>query len=344
MTQSDADRSSASANRVYLEVAAIVGPVYLVGGSVRDLLMGRPCDDYDFATPLRPDEVESAVSAAGRRPHVTGKRFGTIGFSVSGHKVEVTTFRAETYTGASRRPEVEYLDDLGDDLARRDFTVNAIALRGDAFIDPHDGRADIAAKRLRAVGDPSQRFAEDPLRMLRAARFVSQLGFTVEPATAAGISAGADSILHVARERRAAELDKLLAGGDVAGGLRTLAVTGLLGYLLPELALQAALPNPGPGQGGTLWDHTVDAVAATSSDIRLRWATLLRDVAAPYLAGTGVFSGDRPSRGSETLGAEIAERIGLNLRWSVERREAVRGLVAHQMDVDSPLRTADTSS
>lgn len=329
-------RARADVRNVYRDVAAIVGPVYLVGGSVRDLLMGRPCDDYDFATPLRPDEVEIAVRAAGRRPYLTGKRFGTVGFSVSGRKVEVTTFRAESYAGDSRRPDVEYLDDLGDDLARRDFTVNAMALHGEVVVDPHGGQADIAARRIRAVGEPSARFAEDPLRILRAARFAAQLDFTIDPATAAGMSSGADLILRVARERRAAELDKLLVGRAVSRGLCVLADTGLLGYLLPELALQAALPRPEPGQPGTLWDHTVETVVATPPDLTLRWAALLSDVAVPYLAGAGVFAtADRcPARGREDLGAEIAERMGLHLRWSVARRDAVRALVSHGFHPD----------
>lgn len=340
MTHSDPDheRAQADVRAMYRDVAAIVGPVFLVGGSVRDLLMGRPCDDYDFATPLRPDEVEAAVRAAGRRPYLTGKRFGTVGFSVSGRKVEVTTFRAESYTPDSRRPEVRYLDDLGDDLARRDFTINAIAMRGDTIIDPQSGRTDIEAKCVRAVGDPSERFSEDPLRMLRAARFASQLGFGIDAATVAGMSSGADHILRVARERRAAELDKLLVGQGVSKGLCVLADTGLLGYLLPELALQAALPRPEPERAGTLWDHTVEAVVGTPPDLTLRWATLLRDVAVPYLAGGGVFArADHcPTRGNEVLSAEIAERVGLHLRWPVARREAVRELVARGARADGP--------
>jgi tRNA nucleotidyltransferase/poly(A) polymerase len=324
------ERPRTDARDVYREVAAIVGPVYLVGGSVRDLLMDRPCDDYDFATPLRPDEVEAAVRAAGRRPYLTGKRFGTVGFSVSGHKVEVTTFRAESYVGGSRRPDVEYLDDLGDDLGRRDFTVNAMALHGDAIIDPYGGQTDIAARILRAVGDPADRFAEDPLRMLRAARFASQLGFRLDPATEAAIRAGAHHLLRVARERRSSELDKLLTGESVAEGLRLLEATGLLVFLVPELALQPALTVAGRGRTGTLWEQTIEAVAATPADTTQRWAALLRDVAVPYLSAEGTIPSedDRPAPGRADLGGELAERIGLDLRWPVARRDAVRALVA----------------
>ena len=293
-------------------VEAIVEPAFLVGGSVRDLLMGRPCGDYDFATSRTPDEVEEAVRAAGRRPYLTGKRFGTVGFKVAGHTVEVTTFRAETYPDASRRPEVRYLDDLGGDLARRDFTINAMALHGDALIDPHGGRTDIAARIVRAVGDPSARFAEDPLRLLRAARFASQLGFEIDAATHEGMTANAHRILSVARERRASELDKLVTGPAAPAGLRLLAGTGLLRYLLPEL-------QPLVDSGGELWERTLAAVDAAPAEPAARWAALLGDVAAPFLGPAASSSEVRAA-----LGAEIADRIGLGLRWSTARREAVR--------------------
>ena len=292
-------------------VEAIVEPVFLVGGSVRDLLMGRACEDYDFATSRTPDEVEEAVRAAGRRPYLTGKRFGTIGFKVAGHTVEITTFRAETYADGSRRPEVRYLDDLGDDLARRDFTINAMALHGDALIDPHGGRADIAARVVRAVGDPSARFAEDPLRLLRAARFVSQLDFGLADATREGIAANAHRILSVARERRASELDKLVTGRAASAGLSLLARTGLLRYLLPELQPLV--------ESDEEWTRALAAVDATPAGPAARWAALLRDVAVPFLDPRHA-----PDEARTALGAEIADRIGLGLRWSNERREAVR--------------------
>lgn len=339
---SDHERAGTDVREVYLEVAAIVSPVYLVGGSVRDLLMGRACDDYDFATPLRPDEVEAAVRDAGRRPHLTGKRFGTIGFSVAGRKVEVTTFRAESYTRGSRRPDVEYLDDLGDDLARRDFTVNAIALHGETIVDPCGGRRDIEGRLVRAVGDARARFKEDPLRMLRAARFASQLGFDVETATVAAMHRGAHRILSVARERWVAELDKLLVGPGVAAALRLLADTGLMRYLLPELQLQVGFDQNSPWHDRTLFEHTLTVVGATPPDVTLRWAALLHDCAKPYVRT------EKPGRSTyvhhDALGAEIVERTALYLRWSAARRDAVRELVERHMDADSPLRAADDSA
>jgi tRNA nucleotidyltransferase/poly(A) polymerase len=293
-------------------VGAIVDPAYLVGGSVRDLLMGRACEDYDFATSRTPDEVETAVRAAGRRPYLVGKRFGTVAFKIDRHLVEVTTFRSETYAEGSRRPDVIFLDDLREDLARRDFTVNAIALHGDTVIDPFEGRLDIEARLVRAVGDADERFAEDPLRLLRAARFASQLCFGVESATRVAMQSNAGRILAVARERRASELERLLVGAGAAAGLRLLASTDLLRYLIPELQPLA----DGPG-----WGDALVAVQAAPAEPAPRWGALLADVSAPYLPDSA------PPSARAALSAEIADRIGFGLRWSTAQREAVRGRV-----------------
>lgn len=337
-----------SVDEVYSAVAAIIDPVYLVGGSVRDVVMGRPCADYDFTTPVDPDRIEELVRAAGRRPYLLGKRFGTVGFKIAGHLVEVTTFRAETYPSDSRQPSVEFLAELEGDLARRDFTMNALALRdssgeaGREIIDLFDGRADIEARVIRAVGNPRERIKEDPLRMLRAARFASQLCFTVEPATVSAMERYAHRIMNVARERWVAELDKLLTGDDVAAGLNLLAETHLLRYLLPELELQVGYEQNSRYHDRTLWEHTVAVVAATPPDVTLRWAALLHDVAKPYVRA------DKPDRSTyvkhDLLGAEIVERTALYLKWSTARRREVRELVRDHMLESSPLKAADDSA
>ena len=327
---------------VHAAVEAIVSPAYLVGGSVRDVLMGRPCDDYDFATPLLPDRVEELVRAAGRRPYLVGKRFGTVGFTIEGRKVEVTTFRAETYVDDTRRPHVEFLADLTADLARRDFTINAIAMDAKMIIDPFDGRADIEARLVRAVGNPRERFKEDPLRMLRAARLASQLGFVVDPPTAEAMRRYAHRILNVARERWVAELDKLLVGEDVSSALELLASTHLLRFMLPELALQVGFNQNSAYHDRTLFEHTVAVVVATPPDVTLRWAALLHDIAKPYVRV------DKPDRSTyakhDLLGAELAERTGLYLKWSKVRRETIRELVRDHMLTTSPLKVADDSA
>lgn len=324
-------------------VSAIIDPVYLVGGSVRDVIMGRPCSDYDFTTPVDPDRIEELVREAGRRPYLLGKRFGTVGFKVAGHLVEVTTFRAESYVGDSRRPSVEFLAELDGDLGRRDFTMNALALSGAGeIIDLFGGRADIENRVIRAVGNPRERVKEDPLRMLRAARFASQLGFAAEPETVAAIERYAHRILHVARERWVAELDKLLVGDDVTAGLSLLAETHLLRYLLPELELQVGYDQNSRYHDRTLWEHTVAVVAATPPDITLRWAALLHDVAKPFVRT------EKPGRSTyvkhDLLGAEIVERTALYLKWSTARRREVRELVRDHMLESSPLKAADDAA
>jgi len=320
----------------------VVEPAYLVGGSVRDLLMGRAAADFDFTTPLHPDEVEARVRAAGRRPYLVGKKFGTVAFKLEGHMVEVTTFRAETYDEGSRRPNVSYLADLGDDLARRDFTINAMAMHDASVIDPHDGQRDIEARVVRAVGTAKDRFREDPLRMLRAARFASQLEFTVEPATAAAIAHGAAGILTVARERWVAELDRLLVGPGALYALRLLADSGLLRYLLPELQLQIGYDQDSRWHDRTLWEHTLGVVSGMPQDVTLRWAALLHDVGKPYARF------EKPGRatyvGHERIGAEIVDRTGLYLRWPVARREEVRELVLSHLEAGSPLKAADDAA
>jgi len=332
----------AETRRLFDAVEQVVAPVYLVGGSVRDLLMGRPCDDYDFATPLTPDEVEQRVRAAGRRPYLIGKRFGTIGFKVDGDSVEVTTFRAESYSKGSRKPRVEFLADLGDDLARRDFTVNAIAMRGETVIDPCGGAADIEGRVVRAVGDARVRFKEDPLRILRAARFASQLDFAVADDTVAAMARGSYHILNVARERWVAELDKLLVGPSAGVALRLLADTGLLRYLLPEMQLQVGYDQHSAWHHRTLFEHTIGVVEATPPDVTLRWAALLHDAGKPYARV------DKPGRSTyarhELIGAEIVDRTALYLKWSAARRAEVRELVRGHMAEDSPLRAADDAA
>ena len=321
-------------------VSAIIEPVYLVGGSVRDALMGRDSADFDFATPLDPDSVEAAIRAAGRHPYLVGKKFGTVGVRVEGHLAEITTFRAESYSEGSRKPSVEFLAELVDDLSRRDFTINAMALSGDELVDPFGGRADLEDGVVRAVGDAEQRFAEDPLRMLRAARFVAQLGFAIDPATAAAMTALAPRILPVARERWMLELDKLLVGRDADEGLCLLARTGLLRYLLPELQLQVGF-DPSAG-GRDLFAHTLAVVSAVPPDATLRWAALLHDVGKPYarveVGGAPVY----PEHAA--IGAVIAERLALQLKWSNKRGADVVRLVAEHMEADSPLRAADDAA
>jgi len=187
------------------KVEKIISPVYMVGGAVRDTLINRTPKDYDFSTPLSPEEIENAVRKAKRKPYLIGAKFGTVGFKLKTEKgyeyIEITTFRHETYKSGSRKPEVSFVKDITADLSRRDFTINAIAIRGNRYIDPFDGREDLKNRLIRAVGKPSHRFKEDPLRMLRAGRFASQLDFTIDENIVKAVKQLNHKILEVSKER-----------------------------------------------------------------------------------------------------------------------------------------------
>jgi poly(A) polymerase len=209
----------------------------LVGGSVRDALLGRLGNDLDFATSARPDEVLKIARKWADNLWDTGIAFGTVGLLKDGHRLEITTYRFETYEPDSRKPEVVYGESLVEDLRRRDFTVNAMAVSvpDHEFSDPFGGTRDLLAKVLRTPGTPEDSFNDDPLRMMRAARFTAQLGFDVDPSVAAAMAALADRILKISAERVRDEFTKLMCSPDPRRGLALLVSTGLADRVLPEL-------------------------------------------------------------------------------------------------------------
>lgn len=223
---------------MHAEISHVVSPVYLVGGCVRDACIGIKPHDFDGATPLLPQEVQDCVRAAGRRAYLVGKRFGTIGFKALGQHVEITTFRDERYQANSRKPDVSFVGDLITDLSRRDFTINALAYDG-SLIDPFGGQSDLNNRILRCVGNPTERFCEDPLRMVRGARFAAQLNLSVERRTKSAMTTQAGQILTVPIERIMIEIDKLLNLQELKEctyGVALLHETHLLSYLMPELS------------------------------------------------------------------------------------------------------------
>ena len=289
---------------------------YVVGGSVRDALLDRPAEDWDLATDARPDRLLAVFPGA-----VYENQFGTVAVREGEAVHEVTTFRTDHDYADFRRPHrVEFGDDIQLDLARRDFTVNAIAWGAPApagngaarattatpapgIVDPFDGVADVDARVLRAVGDPAARFREDALRMVRAVRLVAVLDFAIEPATLEAIRENAALAAHVSGERVAAELGKLLSAERPSAGLRLMAETGLLGVVLPVLDAQRGVPQ-NKIEGEDLFDHTlrtVDAAPAGRPVVRL--AALLHDLGKPGTIDDG------PFRGHEAIGAEMAEKL-----------------------------------
>ena len=299
---------------------------YVVGGSLRDVVLGRLPADWDLASDALPERVVELFPGA-----VYENTFGTVAIRRDGEVFEVTTFRTDHDYADFRRPHrVEFGDTIELDLARRDFTVNAMAWgarpgQTPVFLDPYAGLADLEARVLRAVGDPRARFEEDALRMVRAVRLVATLEFGIEAATLAGIQARAELVGHLSGERIAAELDKLLTARVPSVGLRLLSDTGLLASISPDLAAQRGVPQ-NKIEGEDLWDHTlraVDAVAADRPVVRL--AALLHDIGKPATFADGHFVRH------DAVGAELAAAFLDRLHEPHALRDRVVELVRHHM-------------
>jgi poly(A) polymerase len=309
--------------------------LHLVGGTVRDALMGRPDTDLDFTTDARPEQILAVVEPLAQATWTTGIEFGTIGARVDGRMCEITTFRADRYDRVSRNPDVEFGTSLAEDLRRRDFTMNAMALSvtGDAtFTDPYGGLADLARGVLRTPAPPAESFADDPLRMLRAARFAATLQVELAPEVRESMAAMAGQLGRITPERVQAELNKLLLGACPRAGLQVLVDTGLADVVLPELpALQMAADEH--GQHKDVYAHTlqvldqaIDLDDSPDGDLTLRWAALLHDVGKPATREFG--PGGRVSfHHHEVVGARIARKRLRELRCSKALIEDVGQLV-----------------
>ena len=316
-----------------LRLQEVLGPdaeLVLVGGAVRDELLGRPHADWDLATCLLPQTVMDRARAAAMKVIPTGLQHGTVTVILEGRPVEVTTFRSDGDYLDGRRPESVVLGvSLEEDLSRRDFTINAMALPvgGGDLVDPFGGQKDLAARMIRAVGDPLLRFAEDGLRPLRACRFAAQLGFEVEVATLAAIPARLEVARKVSVERVFTELDKLLRGAEPDRGLTLLAESGLLDLWLPELR-----PMIGCGQNRhhrhDVWEHTLQVVRLVPADAGLRWAALLHDGGKPGTRTPGP-EGEAHFHGHEARSLDLADAILERLKGSHALRKEVAALIRH---------------
>jgi poly(A) polymerase len=260
----------------------------LVGGSVRDALLGHPGSDLDFATSARPDEVVRIAGGWADSKWETGIGFGTVGLQKNGVRLEVTTYRFEVYDDHTRKPVVTYGDSLRDDLERRDFTINAMAVSvpDHLFHDPFHGLADLARGILRTPGRPEDSFSDDPLRMLRGARFAARLSFTVDPSVVAAMAAMADRISKVSAERVRDELSKLLLAGSPRAGLTLLVDTGLADFVLPELP-KLRLETDEHFRHKDVYEHSLTVLEQAidleddGPDLVLRLAALLHDIGKP---------------------------------------------------------------
>ena len=303
--------------------------LYLVGGCVRDLLLGRPVEelDYDCTTDALPDEIEAAVEGWADAVWTQGKRFGTIGFKKGGRIWEVTTHRAEAYQPDSRKPDVVFSDAVEADLSRRDFTVNAMALRlpDPELIDPFGGAADLVAKQLRTPLSPEESFSDDPLRMLRAARFHTVYGLEPDPAIVEAVQRMHERLEIVSAERIRMELDKLIVADDPGPGLWFLVDTGLAEEFLPELPALRLEQDPIHRHKDVL-AHTVAVVQKTSPDRILRLAALFHDVAKPKTRSFGP-GGKVSFHHHEVVGARMTRERMTALRYPTEEIEQVSRLV-----------------
>ncbi len=309
---------------------------WVVGGCVRDLLLGREAKDWDVATDARPEEILAFF----RKVIPTGIKHGTVTVLVHGRPYEVTTLRGEGAYHDGRRPaEVRFLDDIKEDLARRDFTMNAIAIDPleQRLIDPFDGQRDLEARVLRAVGEPAERFAEDGLRILRGARFAALLECTVEPRTLAamGETRAIATYAKVSAERIHDEWLKTLRAKAPSVAFEIMRATGMLALTCPEL-LEGVGCEQNRWHAYDVWRHTMAVMDACEGDVVLRLAGLLHDVGKPRSRKLSDKTQDYTFYHHEEIGADMADAILRRLRASNEDRERVVELVRHHLICYSP--------
>lgn len=318
---------------------------YAVGGSVRDTLMKRETHGWDFTTDATPEKILELFPDS-----FYDNDFGTVGIKIRGENqlvsedesvidvYEVTTFRSEkAYTDYRHPDSVAWGTSIEEDLSRRDFTINAIAYDGNTFIDPYNGRTDLEAKIIKAVGDAETRFKEDALRMMRAIRIAAQLGFSIETQTLSAIQKQSHLINQISKERVRDELLKLLSSGYAADGILLLKSSGILGHILPELEASFEIGQKSP-QRHHIHDVGTHSVLALkhcpSPDPIVRFATLLHDIGKPKTVRKDT-SGVITFYNHEVVGAKLAREISYRLRFSKKQIEKIVTLVRwHQFTVD----------
>jgi len=323
-------------NRLATAFADAGHELALVGGPVRDAFLGRAVSDLDFTTSARPDKILEIVTPLSETQWDIGRDFGTIGALVSGEPVEITTYRADAYDGDTRKPIVAFGDSLEEDLSRRDFSVNSMALRlpERVLVDPFGGMEDLLAARLRTPGLPEVSFGDDPLRMLRAARFTSQLDFTADPAVIDAMTALASRLAIVSVERISAELTKLLLTDEPRAGIQLLVDTGLAQLVVPEIpALRLEIDEHAHHKD--VYQHSLTVLEQAigyekarghSPDLVLRLASLLHDIGKPStkrVEAGGVVSFHH----HDVVGAKLAAKRLTTLRFDKETVAQVARLI-----------------
>jgi poly(A) polymerase len=355
--QSDKARAAKAAVRELLRVSSTTDPVadrfrtaghalYLVGGPVRDALLGRLHEDLDFATDARPEEILRIVSPLGPT-WTTGITFGTVGLLIADggveHRCEITTYRSDVYDANSRKPEVTFGDTIEGDLARRDFAVNAMAVElplqaARPIVDPFGGLDDLARRLLRTPGSPEQSFDDDPLRMVRAARFAAQLEFSVDQAAIAAIRRMASRLAIVSAERIRDELTKLVLASHPRRGLELLAETGLVEYCLPEIGrLKETVDEH--RRHKDVYAHTLTVLEQSMAlengdpDLVLRLAALLHDIGKPKTKSIGP-GGKVSFHHHEVVGRDMTRQRLTDLRFPKDVVDDVSRLVELHLRFD----------
>jgi len=316
--------------------------LYLVGGAVRDMRMGRPYEDLidlDFATNARPEESKRILKRGGFGVFKLGWAFGTVGTNLHGDEadgypkqVQITTYRsAESYRMGSRHPDVTFGGSIEEDLGRRDLTINAMAQGPDgALIDLYGGLGDIGERRIKLLGEPDATLRDDPLRLLRVARFMSQLGFTPTRRVRSACHACAPCILDISRERWFQEFERLLLGGFAMDALQFVFDTRILGFILPEVAALVGLHKTSRHHHKDVWAHTKTVVAQAPPQPAARWAAILHDVGKTWTRDYGP-GGKVHFLRHEDLGAVMFEGIAHRFRFDNRLRRRVRFLIKNHL-------------
>lgn len=316
--------------------------IYLVGGAVRDLLHKKTTGNFDFTTNATPEEIMKLFPDS-----FYNNSFGTVGIPCSFGEVqvifEVTPFRKESDYSDFRHPEkVEWTDNIDDDLARRDFTINAMAFDGQKIIDLHEGQKDMEAKLVRAVGDPDKRFNEDALRLLRAVRFATVMNFKIEENTKAAVIRNKELIKHISWERIREEFFKIILSENAADGILLLREVGLLEYILPELEVCFAIDQRSPNRHHTddVGTHLVKSLNhCPSTDVITRFATLIHDVGKAKTFRKEEETGQVTFYNHEVVGEQLAKEIAERFKLSNDQKEKLVRLVANHQFTVSELQT-----
>ena len=300
---------------------------YMVGGCVRDSIMGREYNDIDITTNALPEQIIEVFSSYKVVP--TGIKHGTVTVLCGGTPFEITTYRIDgKYTDHRRPDNVEFTSDITADLARRDFTINAVAMdRNGCLVDPFDGISDMKAGIIRCVGDPEKRFSEDALRIMRAVRFASQLGFAIDDDTAKAVHDMKDLLQNISNERIRDELDKLVCGKNCADVL--MGYSDVITAVIPEFKPSIGLDQRSPYHKYTVWEHIVRAVGfAPENDVKLRRTLLFHDIGKPACMKL-----DETGRGHfkqhDRVGAEITEKVMKRLRYDTKSISYATALIAN---------------